>query len=127
MTSNSSNRKILYIEDNFHNRVIVNKVLSSKGYEIVEAENGLTGYNLLKSTKPKLVLLDINLPGIGGLEIAQRAKADPELRHIPIVALTAYALAGDEERFLKAGFNAYLAKPTSAIALIKIVEQYYPL
>ena len=126
MTTSDSNRKILYIEDNYHNRRIVKKILNAKGYEVVEAENGLTGFNVLKLTKPNLVLLDINLPGIDGLEIAKRTKADPELRHIPLVALTAYALAGDEDRFLKAGCDAYLAKPTSAKALIEIVNRYYP-
>lgn len=125
MNNSLGSKTILYIEDNFHNRRIVNKILSSKGYTVIEAENGLSGFQKLKDSKPNLVLLDINLPGIDGLEIAKRAKADPELRHIPLVALTAYALKGDSERFIKAGCDAYLSKPTSAQALIDIVKRYY--
>ena len=91
-------KHILYIEDNLHNRRIVRKVLTNLGFELTEAEDGLEGFNLIKELMPPIVLLDISLPTIDGIEIAQRAKADPELQHIRLIALTASAMHGDRRR-----------------------------
>ena len=121
-----SDKTVLYIEDNFHNRRIVRKILSSKGFELIEAEDGITGIEMLKSLKPPLVLLDISLPGIDGIEVVTRAKADPKIKHIPVIALTASAMAGDKERFLAAGCDDYLSKPVRAMDLINMVESHYP-
>jgi CheY-like chemotaxis protein len=121
-----SDREVLYIEDNFHNRRIVRKILASKGISVVEAEDGIIGYEIFSQMKPPLVLLDISLPGIDGIEIVSRAKADPNLRDIPVIALTASAMAGDRERFLAAGCDDYLSKPVRADTLISMVESHYP-
>jgi CheY-like chemotaxis protein len=122
-----SNKAILYIEDNIHNRRLVRKVLQSRGYTVVEAEDGLSGLQMVQDIQPALVLLDIGLPGMDGLEVVARIKKDAALRSIPIIALTASAMRGDRERFLEAGCDDYLSKPIRAMELIKKVIEHYPL
>ena len=117
---------VLYIEDNYHNRRIVRKILQSRGYTLVEAEDGVSGLAMVHELKPPLILLDIGLPGIDGIEVVGRVKADPELRHIPVIALTASAMRGDKERFIEAGCDDYLSKPIQAMELINKVASHYP-
>ena len=117
---------ILYIEDNYHNRRIVRKILQSRGYTLVEAEDGVSGLAMVHELKPPLVLLDIGLPGMDGLEVVGRIKADPKLRSTPVIALTASAMRGDRERFLDAGCDDYLSKPIQAMELINKVVSHYP-
>ncbi len=119
-------KTLLHIEDNFHNRRIVRKILSAAGYTVIEAENGLLGYNMVCDLKPPLVLLDIALPGMDGMEIVERVKADPLVKDIPVIALTASAMRGDREKFLEAGCNDYLSKPVRAQELIEMVNLHYP-
>jgi CheY-like chemotaxis protein len=122
-----SNKAVLYIEDNIHNRRLVRKVLQSQGYTVVEAEDGLSGLQMVQEIQPALVLLDIGLPGMDGLEVVGRIKKDATLRNIPVIALTASAMRGDRERFLEAGCDDYLSKPIRAMELIKKVVEHYPL
>ena len=122
-----SEKVVLYIEDNSHNRRIVRKILGMQGYHVIEAEDGLLGYNMIRDRRPPLVLLDISLPTMDGIEIVGRVKADPQLRHIPVIALTALAMRGDRERFLDAGCDDYLSKPVKAMELINMVDQHYPI
>ena len=117
---------VLYIEDNFHNRRIVNKILTSRGYTVVEAEDGISGLEMVRELKPPLVLLDIGLPGMDGLQVIGHIRADAELCSIPVIALTASAMRGDRERFLEAGCDDYLSKPIHVMELLKIVETHYP-
>jgi CheY-like chemotaxis protein len=119
-------KTVLYIEDNFHNRRIVRKILQSRGYSLIEAEDGISGLAMVQELKPPLVLLDIGLPGMDGLEVVGRIKTDAELREIPVIALTASAMRGDKERFLAAGCDDYLSKPIQAMELINMVGEYYP-
>ena len=119
-------KTVLYVEDNFHNRLIVRKILESRGYTVVEAEDGVSGLSMIRELKPPLILMDIGLPGIDGLELVGLVKADKALRQIPVIALTASAMAGDRERFLAAGCDDYLSKPVQAMELIKMVANYYP-
>jgi two-component system cell cycle response regulator DivK len=121
-----SDKTILCIEDNFQNRVLVNRILSSRGYTVIEAVDGPSGYEMICNLKPPLVLLDIDLPGMDGIEIAKRVKKDEGLRHIPLIALTASAMQGDRERFLGAGCDDYLSKPIQVQQLLEIVARYYP-
>lgn len=121
------NKTLLYIEDNPHNRRIVRKILGTKGFTVVEVEDGLVGLETIRITKPPLVLMDIALPSMDGMEIVKRVKAEESLRHIPVIALTASAMRGDRERFLAAGCDDYLSKPVKARELIEMVESYYPL
>lgn len=119
-------KTVLYIEDNFHNRRIVRKILQSRGYTVIEAEDGMTGLEMVQELKPHLILLDIGLPGMDGLEVVGRIKADEELRDIPVIALTASAMRGDRERFLAAGCDDYISKPIQAVELINIIADHYP-
>ncbi len=115
---------VLYIEDNFHNRRLARKILQSRGYAMAEAEDGASGLELARSLKPRVILLDIGLPGMDGLEVVARLKNDEELKHITVIALTASAMRGDRERFLAAGCDDYLSKPIQATELIGKVEFY---
>jgi two-component system cell cycle response regulator DivK len=121
-----SEKIILCVEDNPQNRLLVNRILTSRGYKVVEATDGLAGLDMIRTLKPPLVLLDIDLPKMGGIEVVQQVKADPALQTIPVIALTASAMYGDKERFLEAGCNDYLSKPIQVQQLIQIVETYYP-
>ncbi len=102
---------VLYIEDNLENRILVRRVLMAEGYEILEAESASTGLELAQNHKPQLVLVDINMPHLDGLSLASIMKADPALRAIPVVALTANVMKGDKERTLAAGCDGYIQKP----------------
>jgi two-component system cell cycle response regulator DivK len=108
---------ILYIEDNPLNMRLVRKILNSFGYNIIEAMDGLTGLDMVERERPDLILLEINLPDIDGLEITTRLKSDESLRNIPVVALTANAMHGDRERCLEAGCDGYIAKPVAKLEL----------
>jgi len=119
-------KTVLYIEDNFHNRRIVRKILQSRGYNVIEAEDGVTGMAMVRELKPPIILLDIGLPGMDGLDLVAQIKEDEELRDIPVVALTASAMRGDRERFLAAGCDDYMSKPIQALELINKVADLYP-
>jgi CheY-like chemotaxis protein len=119
-------KTVLYIEDNFHNRRIVRKILQSRGYIVVEAEDGVKGLEMVRELRPPLILLDIGLPRMDGLEVVGRIKADTDLCTIPVIALTASAMRGDRERFLAAGCDDYLSKPIQARELIDMVASHYP-
>lgn len=121
-----ADRFVLYIEDNFHNRRIVNKVLAARNIRVIEAEDGEKGLDMVRELNPPLVLLDITLPGIDGIEVVRRIKADGTLRHIPVIAVTASAMRGDRERFLEAGCDDYLSKPIQVNELAEMVEKHYP-
>jgi len=119
-----SKGEILYIEDNFHNRRIVRKILERQDYVLYDAEDGLEGYQRLQELMPKVVLLDISLPSMDGIEIANKVKADEKTRDVILIALTASAMSGDRERFLEAGCDDYLSKPFRALDLVEMVDFY---
>ncbi len=120
-------RTVLYIEDNFHNRRLVRKILASRGYTVVEAESGSQGMDMLRAGRPPLLLLDIGLPDVDGLEIVRWIRSEAALRDLPVIAITASAMRGDRERFLEAGCDDYLSKPIHAVELLQVVDRYYPL
>ncbi len=107
-------KRILVVEDQEDNRRIVRDLLTRSGYEIVEAVNGEEGVTLAETQHPDLILMDIQLPLIDGYEAARRIKANPALQHIPIIAVTSYALSGDDVKAFAAGCDAYVAKPFPA-------------
>ena len=98
------------VEDNADNRLLLQALLGDR-YELVEFENGFDALTAFAATRPDLVLLDISLPGMDGTQILQRIRADQALRSLPVIALTAHAMAGDKEKFLTAGFDDYVTKP----------------
>ncbi len=116
--------KVLYIEDNPQNMRLVRKILLHSGYEMIEAVDGLTGVALAAQELPDLILMDINLPDIDGLEATKRIKAMPEMAHVPVIALTANAMHGDRERFIAAGCDGYLAKPVTRIELLNTLTHF---
>ena len=119
-------KSILVVEDQADNRRILRDLLSSVGYEILEAVTGDEGVTVAVTQHPDLILMDIQLPGIDGYEATRRIKADPALYHIPIIAVTSYALSGDDAQALAAGCDAYVAKPFSPRALLAKVREYLP-
>lgn len=117
-------KRVLYIEDNFQNRRLVKKILMAEGYEVLEAEDGLKGIAMVARERPDLVLMDINMGGMDGMEATAHLKADPALRHIPIIALTANAMKGDKERIMASGCDEYMQKPITRSVLVETVYQF---
>ena len=115
---------ILVIEDNDDNRTLVVKVLARHGYGVREAVSAEQGLADAAEHPPDLILMDLNLAGMSGFEAAGRVKADPRLRHIPVVALTAYAMVGDRERALEAGCDGYISKPVDVRRLPAQLEEF---
>ncbi len=101
---------VAVVEDNADNRLLLQAILDGL-YTVVEYENGVDALAGLAASLPDLVLLDISLPGMDGNEILARIRADDQLRRLPVIALTAHAMAGDREKYLAAGFNDYITKP----------------
>ena len=115
---------ILVVDDNPTNLKLVSDLLEFEGYEITRAEDAEQGQALLNNRLPDLILMDIALPGMDGLSLTRLLKADKRTRRIPIIALTAFAMKGDEEKALSAGCDAYLTKPINTRTLgIKVAEQ----
>jgi two-component system cell cycle response regulator DivK len=117
-------QRILVIEDTEDNRQILRDLLSSAGYEIIEAMDGESGVSMAAKEIPDLILMDIQLPVIDGYEATRRLKADPATRHIPVVAVTSYALVGDEAKAREAGCDGYVAKPFSPRHLLETVREF---
>ncbi len=116
--------KILVVEDNQDNREMVVKVLKFNGYEVVEAVDGEEAIKKARAENPDLILLDIYLPKMDGYEAAKRLKGDSDLRHIPIIALTAHAMKGNREEALAVGCDGYIPKPINVRELPKQIERF---
>lgn len=117
-------KRVLVVEDQEDNRQILRDLLANAGYEMIEAQNGEEALIAVQSQNPDLILMDIQLPVLDGYEATRRIKAQPDLRHIPIIVVTSYALSGDEERARAAGCDAYVAKPYSARRLLETINRY---
>jgi two-component system cell cycle response regulator DivK len=120
------NARILVVEDTEDNRRIMRDLLTGAGYELVEATDGPAGWAMAAAERPDLILMDIQLPEMDGYEVTRRIKADPALRHIPVIAVTSYALSGDELKSREAGCDAYIAKPFSPRRLLALVREFLP-
>jgi two-component system, cell cycle response regulator DivK len=119
-------RRILLVEDTEDNREIVRDLMDSVGYELLEANDGVAGLAMATEHRPDLILMDIQLPLMDGYEVTRRIKADPALWHIPIIAVTSYALSGDEAKTREAGCDGYVAKPFSPRQLLAKINQFLP-
>ena len=117
-------KTILSAEDNAANRKIIRDLLGKRGYRIIEAVDGEEVIRMAKAEKPDLILMDIQLPKISGYEATAAIKSDPDLKHIPIFAITSYALSGDDEKAYAAGCDDYLTKPFRPSMLLEKVEKY---
>lgn len=119
-------KKILLIEDNEQNRYLATFLLEQRGYQVVPAVSGPQGLELAGQIIPDLILLDIQLPGMDGYEVARALKRNPQLKSIPIVVVTSYAMIGDREAALAAGAEGYIEKPINADTFVADVERFLP-
>ena len=119
-------RRILVVEDQEDNRKIIRDMLAATDYEMTEAENGVEALAAVARQRPDLILMDIQLPILDGYEATRRIKADPALNSIPIIAVTSYALSGDEQKARAAGCDDFVAKPYSPRQLLAKIRQYLP-
>ena len=119
-----SSQKILVVEDNQDNRELVVKVLKINGYKVIEAVDGEEALEKTKTENPDLILMDLFIPKIDGYEVTRRLKSDSDLKHIPVIALTAHAMKGDMEVALAAGCDGYMPKPIDVRELPKQIEYY---
>ena len=117
-------KKVLIVEDNELNMKLFHDLLDSQGYQILQTREGLQAMALARQHMPDLILMDIQLPEISGLEVTKWLKDDEELAHIPIIAVTAFAMKGDEERIRLGGCEAYISKPISVMHFLETVKKH---
>jgi len=114
---------ILIVDDNKASRELIRAILKPVRCNIIEASHGQEGLDLLRQERPDLVLLDVDMPGLDGLTVVKKIRQDPSLARLPVVAVTAFAMEGDRERGMAAGFTAYMTKPVRAALLRQQVQQ----
>jgi two-component system cell cycle response regulator DivK len=115
--------KILVVEDNEQNRVLMRQILTHYGYEVLEATDGLTGLEIARALMPDLILLDIQMPVMNGFAVIRELRNNPELVNIKVIAVTSFAMKGDRERALEAGFDEYATKPIDTRKFVELVKQ----
>jgi two-component system cell cycle response regulator DivK len=120
----AARKTVLIVEDNELNMKLFNDLLEARGYRVLQARDGNQGLEMARRHRPDLILMDIQLPGMSGLAVTKSIKDDDSLKAIPIIAVTAFAMKGDEARIREAGCEAYVAKPIATGAFLKTVAQY---
>jgi two-component system, cell cycle response regulator DivK len=122
--ANAMQKSILIVEDNELNMKLFSDLLEAHGYKTLQTRSGKEALELTRLHRPDLILMDIQLPEVSGLEVTQWIKRDEELRHIPVIAITAFAMKGDEERILAGGCEAYMSKPISILKFLETVRRF---
>ncbi len=117
-------KKVMIVEDNELNMKLFDDLLGAHGYATCKTRDGKRVLEMARAEHPDLIIMDIQLPEVSGLEVTQWLKADAELRHIPVVAVTAFAMKGDEEKIRQGGCEDYVSKPISITDFMKVVEKY---
>ena len=117
-------KKVLIVEDNDLNMKLFNDLLEAQGYHTLQTRDGVEALKIARQHRPDLILMDIQLPEISGLEVTKWLKEDDELRSIPVIAVTAFAMKGDEEKIRSGGCEAYIAKPISVASFLRTVERF---
>lgn len=117
-------KKVLIVEDNELNMKLFSDLLEAHDYQTVETRDGMSALDLARDTMPDLILMDIQLPEVSGLEVTKWLKEDDELKHIPVIAVTAFAMKGDEEKIREGGCEAYIAKPISVSHFLETVKKF---
>lgn len=124
MAETNTRPKVLIVEDNELNMKLFNDLLEAHGFEPLQTRNGMDAMSIAREHRPALILMDIQLPEVSGLEVTRWLKDDPDLCDIPVVAVTAFAMKGDEERIKSGGCEAYISKPISIVGFIETVRRY---
>jgi two-component system cell cycle response regulator DivK len=124
MSQQDSKGTILYIEDNADNRTLVRRILHAEDYELTEAKNASDALMVLKTARPNLILMDINMPDMDGYTLTAKIKSMPGFERIPILAITANVMRGDREKSLEAGCDGYIQKPLDVDQLVKEIERF---
>ena len=119
-----SARTILYIEDNVDNRILVRRILRAEGYDVLEAGDARETLQVVRNTRPDLILVDINMPEVDGYTLTSRLKSDPNLSTVPVIAITANVMRGDRERTLAAGCDGYIQKPIDVDYLPRQIARF---
>jgi two-component system cell cycle response regulator DivK len=117
-------KKVLIVEDNELNMKLFEDLLGAHGYDTVKTRDGRQVLDIARAERPDLVVMDIQLPEVSGLEVTQWLKADPVLKSIPVIAVTAFAMKGDEDKIREGGCEDYISKPISIIEFIKVVQKH---
>jgi two-component system, cell cycle response regulator DivK len=117
-------KTVLIVEDNDLNMKLFSDLLEANGYGTIQTRSGVDAVGLARDYMPDLILMDIQLPEVSGLQVTQWLKDDQALRHIPVIAITAFAMKGDEEKILQGGCEAYLSKPISVVKFLETVRHY---
>src|SRR5690554_4495137 len=124
LMGNTMPKKVMIVEDNELNMKLFRDLIEANGYETVRTRDGLQALDLAREHKPDLILMDIQLPEVSGLEVTKWLKEDEALRAIPVIAVTAFAMKGDEERIRQGGCEAYISKPISVTSFIQTIKSY---
>ncbi len=121
---NCSNKTVLVVEDDHISMRLFRDTLEAHGYNVLQAKDGMEGWRIAREHRPDLILMDIQLPSLSGLEVTKRLKDDKTLKSVPVIAITAFAMAGDEEKMLEGGCDAYIPKPISVPDFLQTVERF---
>lgn len=119
-----SSKTILIVEDNELNMKLFNDLLEAHGYGVIQTRDGLSALELARENRPDLILMDIQLPEVSGIEVTKWLKEDDDLRHIPVIAVTAFAMKGDEEKIREGGCEAYISKPISVVSFLETIDRF---
>lgn len=117
-------KRVMIVEDNELNMKLFKDLIEASGYETIRTRNGLEALDLARKHKPDLILMDIQLPEVSGLEVTKWIKEDDKLHRIPVIAVTAFAMKGDEERIRQGGCEAYISKPISVASFVQTIKSY---
>ncbi|WP_051929199.1 response regulator [Thermopetrobacter sp. TC1] len=123
-TTGNRARKVLVVEDNELNMKLFNDLLESQGYEVIQTRDGLSALDLARAHRPDLIIMDIQLPEVPGTDVIKWLKEDESLRHIPVIAVTAFAMKGDQERIRESGCEAYMSKPITVTEFLETVRRF---
>lgn len=120
----ATRKRILIVEDNDLNLKLFRDLLNANGYDTVETKEGLEAIGLTRNIMPDLIIMDIQLPEVSGLDVTRKIKSDQSMRHIPVIAVTAFAMKDDEERILRAGCEAYISKPIAIEHFMTVIRRF---
>jgi two-component system, cell cycle response regulator DivK len=123
-TVGAMQKKVLVVEDNELNMKLFNDLLEAHGYKVVQTRDGLSALDIARQHRPDLILMDIQLPEVSGIEVTKWLKEDDELKSIPVIAVTAFAMKGDEQKIREGGCEAYISKPISVMSFLQTIDRF---